>query len=122
MIWVHRCSVAQVSRQAAVGNSGQRACEALFMIHRDRLSSASPDTNRPGAIRPGLYMRTRKRWGCGLFFLGQVLGEGGVDFVFLDAGIGISGLAEVLLLGTVAHHARMRRGGAVGIFRIGLVG
>src|SRR4030081_3552471 len=38
------------------------------MVHRNRLSSASPDTNRPGAIRPGLYMRTRKRWGCGLFF------------------------------------------------------
>src|SRR5258707_15549552 len=86
------------------------------MVHRNRLASASPDTNRPGAIRPGLYMRTRKRWGCGLFFLGRVLGEGGVDFVFLDAGIGISGLTEVLFLGTVAHHAGMRLGGGLCLF------
>src|SRR6266576_329493 len=42
------------------------------MIHLNGLSSASPDTNRPGAIRPGLYMRTRRRWGCGLFHLGRV--------------------------------------------------
>src|SRR5258707_11951482 len=91
------------------------------MVHRNRLASASPDTNRPGAIRPGLYMRTRKRWGCGLFFLGRVLGEGGVDFVFLDAGIGISGLTEVLFLGTVAHHAGMRLGGAPCFFPGGLV-
>src|SRR5882672_7035782 len=118
MIWVHRCSVAWVSRQAAVGNSGQGACEALFMVHRNRLSSASPDTKRPGAIRPGLYMRTRKRCGFGLFRLRRVLGEGGVNFIFLDAGSGISGLAEVLFLGAVAG---MRHGGAL-LFGIGLVG
>jgi hypothetical protein len=30
-IWVQSCSVAQVSRHAAVGNSGHGACEMLLM-------------------------------------------------------------------------------------------
>src|SRR5260370_27528779 len=111
MIWVHRCSVSWVSRQVAVGNSGEGACTASLMVHRNRLSSASPDTTRPGAIRPGLYMRTYNDWGCALFFLLGVLAKGGVDFVFFDAGSGISRLAEILLFGAVAHHAGMRLGG-----------
>src|SRR6266404_6795152 len=55
--------------------------------------------------------------------LARVLAEGGIDFVLLDAGRGISRLTEVLLFGAVAHHAGMRRGGGLlAIFGIGLVG
>src|ERR1700682_5527990 len=123
MIWVHRCSVSYVSRQAAVGNSGQGACAASLMVHRNPLSSASPDTTRPGTIRPGLYMRTYNKLGCALFCLLGVLAKGGVDFVFFDAGLGISRLAEILLFGAVAHHAGMRLAGLfAGTFGIWLVG
>src|SRR5450432_2538178 len=122
MIWVHRCSVSRVSRQAAVGNSGQGACAASLMVHRNRLSSASPDTTRPGAIRPGLYANLQ-RLGCALFCLLGVLAKGGVDFVFFDASVGMSRLAEILLFGAVAHHAGMRLGGIfAGTFGIWLVG
>jgi hypothetical protein len=60
-----------------------------------------------------------------LLLLGA-FGEGGVHFIFLDPGCGISGLTEVLLFGAVAHHAGMRRGGLllgfVGLLGIGLAG
>src|ERR1700761_998178 len=52
------------------------------------------------------------------------LAEGGIDFVFLDAGRGIAGLAEILLFGAVAHHAGMLVGGLAILMRglgIGLV-
>ena len=102
-----------------VGNSGQGAWGALLMVHRDRLSSVSPHTARPGAIRPGPYTRIGKHWGCALLRLRRIVGEGGVDFAFFDAVRGIPGLAEILLFGAVAHHAGMRRSGfLIGVFAI----
>jgi hypothetical protein len=49
----------------------------------------------------------------------DAFGEGGVHFIFLDPGCGISGLTKVLFFGAVAHHAGMRRAGcflAVSVF------
>src|ERR1700682_1935996 len=91
MIWVHRCSVSYVSRQAAVGNSGQGACAASLMVHRNRLSSASPDTTRPGAIRPGLYMRTYGDWDARYFVFLASLANAASTSSFLMRASGFPG-------------------------------
>src|SRR5260370_38080760 len=93
------------------------------MRHRNILSSAFPRHNKAGRdpARP-LYANSQRLGMGALFCLGRVLAEGGIDFVLPDAGLGISGLTEVLLFGAVAHHAGVRRGGVFfGYFLVGLV-
>src|ERR1700731_2752329 len=106
----HRSRATPRSAIPAKGVAGRFAgrCSSVTVTfgHRhSRHDKAGRDPARP------LYANSRQLGMPALFCLGRVLAEGGVDFVFLDAGGGISRLIEVLLLGSVAHHAGMRRGG-----------
>src|ERR1700737_3421640 len=74
---------------------------------------------KAGRDRPGLYLYANwRRMGMGALALLGIFGEGGVHFILLDASPGVAGLAEILLLGAVTHHA----GWGLGSFILGLLG
>src|SRR5882672_247981 len=93
------------------------------MRHHNAPSSVFPHMTRPGETRPAFIYTNLQALGMRASGLLRVLGEGGIDFALLDACGGISGLAEILLLGTVAHHTRVWFGGVLlAVLGIGLVG